>query len=67
MLFDALANSSLSLSNRVVMPPMTRSRAVSNPDLVQRLKKNAPLNAVDMATFYTPGAQGYTDYPSLGS
>ena len=24
-----------------------------------------PLNAVDMATFYTPGPKGYTDYPAL--
>ena len=24
-----------------------------------------PLNAPDMNTFYTPGAKGYTDYPTL--
>ena len=38
---------------------------ISNPDLVARLKANATLAAPDMATFYTPGAQGYTDYPVL--
>lgn len=38
---------------------------VANPDLVQRLKTNAPLNAADPNTFYTPGPVGYTDYPSL--
>jgi N-ethylmaleimide reductase len=38
---------------------------LSNPDLVQRLRTNAPLNAPDMATFYTPGEKGYTDYPAL--
>jgi len=38
---------------------------LANPDLVQRMRVNAPLNAPDMATFYTPGPKGYTDYPAL--
>ncbi len=38
---------------------------ISNPDLVERMQANAPLNPVDMATFYTPGPKGYTDYPTL--
>ena len=38
---------------------------LANPDLVARLHKDAPLNAPDMATFYVPGAKGYTDYPAL--
>ena len=38
---------------------------LANPDLVARLRKDAPLNAPDMATFYVPGAKGYTDYPAL--
>ena len=38
---------------------------ISNPDLVERLKKGAPLNACDKATFYGGGAKGYTDYPTL--
>ena len=38
---------------------------ISNPDLVERLKKGAPLNAWDKATFYGGGARGYTDYPTL--
>ena len=38
---------------------------LANPDLVERMKTGAALNALDMATFYTPGAKGYTDYPSL--
>ncbi len=37
---------------------------ISNPDLVSRLEKGVELNAPDFATFYTPGAQGYTDYPA---
>jgi N-ethylmaleimide reductase len=38
---------------------------ISNPDLVERLKKQAPLNEWDKATFYGGGAKGYTDYPTL--
>jgi N-ethylmaleimide reductase len=38
---------------------------IANPDLVQRLKLNAPLNAPNPQTFYTPGAEGYIDYPAL--
>jgi N-ethylmaleimide reductase len=39
---------------------------ISNPDLVERLKRGAPLNPFDKATFYGGGAKGYTDYPVLG-
>src|SRR4030081_820322 len=39
---------------------------ISNPDLVERLKKGAPLNEWDKATFYGGSAKGYTDYPALG-
>ncbi len=39
---------------------------LANPDLPARWQKNAPLNAPDMDTFYTPGEKGYTDYPGLG-
>lgn len=38
---------------------------ISNPDLVERLRVNAPLNAWDKNTFYGGGAKGYTDYPAL--
>lgn len=38
---------------------------LANPDLVARMRVDAPLNAVDSATFYTPGPKGYTDYPTL--
>ncbi len=40
---------------------------LANPDLVERMRANAALNAVDMATFYTPGPKGYTDYPALAA
>ena len=38
---------------------------LANPDLPERFAKNAPLNEWDEDTFYTPGAKGYIDYPSL--
>ncbi len=38
---------------------------LANPDLVQRMRADAALNAVDMATLYTPGQKSYTDYPIL--
>ena len=38
---------------------------LANPDLVERMRAGAALNAPDMATFYTPDAKGYTDYPRL--
>jgi N-ethylmaleimide reductase len=38
---------------------------ISNPDLVERLRRGAPLNEWDKATFYGGGAKGYTDYPVL--
>ncbi|TRX56055.1 alkene reductase [Fulvivirga sp. M361] len=38
---------------------------VSNPDLVERMKKGAALTPPDFDTFYTPGEKGYTDYPTL--
>lgn len=40
---------------------------VANPDLVERLRRGAPLNAFDRSTAYGGGAHGYTDYPVLGS
>jgi 2,4-dienoyl-CoA reductase-like NADH-dependent reductase (Old Yellow Enzyme family) len=36
---------------------------VANPDLVERLRKNWPLNDADHATFYSAGPRGYIDYP----
>lgn len=39
--------------------------ALANPDVVERLRTDAPLNDVDPATVYAGGAAGYTDYPTL--
>ncbi len=38
---------------------------LANPDLPERLRHGAALNAPDKNTFYSPGANGYTDYPAL--
>ena len=38
---------------------------IANPDLVQRLKLNAPFNTPNPQTFYAPGEAGYIDYPTL--
>ncbi|MBS0294058.1 MAG: alkene reductase [Proteobacteria bacterium] len=40
---------------------------ISNPDLVSRLRRNAPLNEWDRATFYGGAEKGYIDYPTLGA
>ena len=40
---------------------------IANPDLVERLRAGAPLNAPDRATFFGGGAHGYTDYPFMES
>ena len=36
---------------------------IANPDLVGRIRGGAPLSRWDVATFYTQGSEGYTDYP----
>ncbi|MCS4511578.1 alkene reductase [Xylophilus ampelinus] len=38
---------------------------IANPDLVRRLRENAPLNTPDKNTFYGGGEHGYIDYPAL--
>lgn len=38
---------------------------IGNPDLVARLRSGLPLARFDRKTLYTPGEQGYTDYPSV--
>nr|WP_294886163.1 alkene reductase [uncultured Limnobacter sp.] len=40
---------------------------IANPDLVQRLKLNAPLAQGNPQTYYAPGPEGYIDYPSLAA
>ncbi|MCX6838709.1 MAG: alkene reductase [Verrucomicrobia bacterium] len=38
---------------------------LANPDLPARIAAKAPLNAPNAARFYSPGPDGYTDYPAM--
>jgi N-ethylmaleimide reductase len=40
---------------------------IANPDLAERLRRGAPLNAPKPDSFYAGGAEGYTDYPTLAA
>lgn len=40
---------------------------IANPDLPERFKAKAALNAPNPATFYGQGPSGYTDYPKLAA
>jgi N-ethylmaleimide reductase len=36
---------------------------IANPDYVERIRQRTPVAVPEPATFYTPSAAGYTDYP----
>ncbi|MFK0090778.1 alkene reductase [Pseudomonas sp. NPDC090755] len=38
---------------------------LANPDFVERLQTNAPMNEANNGAFYGGTAEGYTDYPTL--
>jgi N-ethylmaleimide reductase len=38
---------------------------IANPDLVERIRNNHPLNASDRSTFYGGAEHGYTDYKTF--
>lgn len=38
---------------------------LANPDLPARIAARAPLNAPNPVKFYSPGPEGYTDYPAM--
>ena len=38
---------------------------IANPDLVERFKRDAPLNEADSSSFYGGSEKGYTDYPFM--
>lgn len=40
---------------------------IANPDLVERFRSDLPLNKYDRPTFYSPGPEGYIDYPFYSS
>lgn len=79
VLFQPIRVGPFSLPHRIVLAPLTRSRArtpgniptafgrlfLANPDLPERFRRRASLNDPDPKTFYGGGEHGYTDYPSL--
>ena len=73
-LFDGclIVNQSYDLNsaNKVLMAETADAVAfgrpfISNPDLTERFRTNAPLNQWDSDTFYGDGPKGYVDYPFL--
>ena len=38
---------------------------LANPDLVERFRQGAALNDSEIRTWYSQGAEGYIDYPTL--
>jgi len=38
---------------------------LANPDLVERIRRQSPLNSPDSSSFYWGGPEGYTDYPTI--
>lgn len=40
---------------------------LANPDFIERLKTDAPMNEADRNSFFGGDARGYTDYPELGA
>ncbi len=43
------------------------SAFLANPDLPERFRLGAALNAPDKNSFYSPGPEGYIDYPALAA
>ncbi|HET6587732.1 MAG TPA: alkene reductase [Oleiagrimonas sp.] len=46
------------------MAPVARW-ALANPDFIERIRRDAPLNEMNPKALYGGGAAGYTDYPTL--
>lgn len=75
ILFTPFNLRGLLLSNRIVMVPLTRDRAVHGTEAPSALNAEyyaqragagyAPLNPLDSTTLYGGDAKGYTDYPTL--
>ncbi len=61
--FDAVSAEAALQSQQADLVAFGRA-ALANPDLLRRLEAHIPLAPPNMATFYTPGPVGYTDYPA---
>ncbi|MED4287128.1 hypothetical protein [Priestia megaterium] len=60
-----LEDISIDIDNGIADMAPIGTWALANPDFVERLKKDAPLNEPDRTTFYGGGKKGYIDYPFL--
>ena len=40
---------------------------IANPDLPERMRLDLPLASFDATTLYTPGSDGYNDYPAYST
>jgi len=56
---------SLSIQNNEVDAVAFGVPFIANPDLVERFRLDAELNEANPDTFYSPGPEGYIDYPTL--
>jgi 2,4-dienoyl-CoA reductase-like NADH-dependent reductase (Old Yellow Enzyme family) len=61
----ALDQLTVDLDNELADVVTVGTWMIANPDFVERLKLDAPLNEPDKNTIYAGGAEGYTDYPFL--
>lgn len=61
----ALDQLSVDLDNEIADVVTVGTWMIANPDFVERLKLDAPLNVPDTNTIYAGGAEGYTDYSFL--
>ncbi len=55
------------VDNDLIDLPAFGQPFIANPDLVERLRINAPIAIPDRDTYYGGGEAGYTDYPTLAA
>lgn len=61
----ALDQLTVDLDNEIADVVTVGTWMIANPDFVERLKLDTPLNVPDKNTIYAGGEEGYTDYPFL--
>ena len=62
-----LESASAALDSGLIQVAVFGRPFIANPDLVARFESGAPLAAPREDLFYTPGPEGYSDYPSLAA
>jgi N-ethylmaleimide reductase len=60
-----LARANAALRDGIVDLVSFAALFLANPDLPERFRRGAALNAADRPTFYAGGEKGYVDYPAL--